>query len=390
MEHRCQRTTLLLIGALLVPAALSGCGPTTSRKPVDQSAVYYPPPPAPPRLQFLTSFRDAERWANPNRDSSFAEWIAGTPREQRTRTSFESPYGLDARSGVLYICDVALDCVHVVDIPNGEYRRLGPDRTRNPVNITIAPDGTKYVCDTGAGQVLVFGPDDQFLDAFGEPGAWTPLDLALRGDELFVTDVTGGQIHVWSRSGHRFLRTIGEKGRGPDQLTNPTNLAFGPDGRLYVTDSFQQMVKVFDEQGRFVDSIGEAGIRGGQFARPKGIAIDEDGVMFVADSQWDVVQMFNTDGRLLMLFGEPGEEPHSMGLPAGVCIDRTSMPQFEQFIARDFEAEYLLFVVNQFGRNKVAVYAFGQGPAADPEAYQAALEEAQRSEGSDDPAAPTE
>ncbi len=66
------------------------------------------------------------------------------------------------------------------------------------------------------------------------------------------------------------------------------------------------------------------------------------------------------------------------------------MPQFEPFIARDFEAEYLLFVVNQFGRNKVAVYAFGQGPAADPEAYQAALEEAQRSEGSDDPAAPTE
>lgn len=359
---------LLVAGVGLMIA--TACAPQNTAEPqTSAGAVFFPQPPAPPRLQFLTSFRDAAAFADPAK-GTFAQWVVGQEKDTTSRTRLDSPYGVAAHDGRLYICDVGIDCVHVIDLITKEYSRLDEGAVRNPVNITIDADGTKYVCDTGAHRVLVFDAQDKYVTAFGDPTAWTPIDLAIAGDELMVADVTGGKIHVYSKTDHKFLRNIGKKGPGPDELTNPTNLDMGPDGKLYVTDTIQQMIKVYTPSGDFVGAIGGPGADIGHFARPKGIAIDPHGVIFVADSQWDVVQLFNPDGKLLMVFGEPGEKPYAMGLPAGLCIDATSLPQFRKYIAKSFDAEYLLLVVNQFGFNKIAVYAFGTDRTMPASAYE--------------------
>jgi hypothetical protein len=54
-----------------------------------------------------------------------------------------------------------------------------------------------------------------------------------------------------------------------------------------------------------------------------------------------------------------------MGVPAGIAIDRTSLPAFQKYVDKDFRAEYLLFVANQFGPNKIGVYAFGKSKTGD-------------------------
>ena len=338
---------------------------------------FVPEPPAPPRLQFLTSFSDARPWTR-KAQTSFSQWVVGTDEKAGANTTFSSPYGIAARDGRIYICDVSLNCVHVIDTASNTYARLeAGDRIVNPVNLTIDDDGTRYLADTGAGQVLVFDAGDRFVRTIGNRDQWSPTDVAVRGDELYVTDMIGGKVEVVSKDG-RFLRTISSKGAGPDQLTQPTNLAFGPDGRLYVTDTFLQIVKVFDPQGRFLATVGQPGANIGSFARPKGIAIDDQGTIYVADSQWDVVQIFNTQGQLLLVFGKPGEEPWAMGLPAGLAIDRTSISAFQKYLSPHFQAEYLLFVVNQFGKHKIAVYAYGRSTDLSAKEYQINMEQVEK------------
>jgi DNA-binding beta-propeller fold protein YncE len=176
---------------------------------------------------------------------------------------------------------------------------------------------------------------------------------------LYVCNIKQGKIEVWSRSNGELLRSFSSKGREPDQLRAPTNLEVGPDGNIYVVDSELGTIKVFSPEGNLLKLIGEPGDQPGYFARPKGIAIDPDGVLFIADAQWEIVQLFTIEGKTLMFFGGAAAGPEGMGLPAGITIDSTSIDLFRQYLAPGFEPKYLLFLANQFGNNKIGVYAFG-------------------------------
>lgn len=359
------------------------CASTPHADPPVQSRrepVFFPEAPAPPRLQFLTSIASASGFGGgaekPN--ASFAQWVAGrergaTPPSDRIQT----PYGVDAWNGRLYVCDVGRNVVHVIDAATGRYTLLDPDRFKKPVNITIdRRDGTKYVCDTGADKVLVFDAHDRFVTEFGDPATMRPMDLAIDGDELYLVNTRAGRVEVWTRDGRR-LRTFGRSGDGPDEFQGPANLAIGPDQRVYVTDMFAQQVKVFDRQGHYHGTIGEPGSTIGTFARPKGIAIDPHGHVYVSDAQWRVVQVFTPNDQLLAIISGMGGRAPGLVLPAALAIDATSLPAFRKYVHPDFEPQYLLFLVNQYGRNKVSVYAYGRSrsrPASDyvvPEAVTA-------------------
>lgn len=322
--------------------------------------VFYPPAPDPPRLQFLMSFSDLEQWSR--NESSFSDFIVGDT--ENVDAEIKAPYGIAARDGKIYICDVGLGRVHVIDIVNKEHGQLGQGKQLlKPINITIDADGTKYICDTAARQVAVFDANDQYVRHIGDPATCNPIDLAILGDELVVADIGDKQVEIWSRDGD-FLRLIAQEGSGPGQLRLPTNLEIGPNGDIFVTDTATSIVNVYDAQGNYTRSVGAPGDRPGFFARPKGIVIDPSGITYVADSQWEMIQVFEPEGRLLMYFGGASMTPEGMGMPAGLAMDTTSLPMFAKYIEEDFEAEYLLLLTNQFGRNKISVYAYGKSRTA--------------------------
>ena len=242
---------------------------------------------------------------------------------------------------------------------NRRYHLLGEgNQFVNPVNVTIDADGAKYVSDEGARRVAIFDAQDKFVRFIGDPQRCRPVDVAIRGDELFVADPEAARIEVWSRDG-TLLRQFGSKGEEVDQLYRPTNLAFSPEGHLLISDNDLQCVKEFDVDGHFIRQLGRAGDRPGEFARPKGIAIDPSGYIYVADAQWDVTQIFNAQGRLMLFFPDSRSGPHALRGPAGLAIDATSLDAFRGLIDKDFKPQYLLLVANEFGDPKVLIYAFG-------------------------------
>ena len=357
-----QRNTAGVCAVLMVLALvlLVGCEKPPPPKPME--TIYYPKAPSPPRLQFLLQI--TELAPNPTESgSAFADFIVGGKIEKGEK--IRSPYGVAARDGKVYVCDLAVANIYIIDKVNNKFSLMGkPGVLKKPVNITIAPDGTKYVADTVLGKVAIFDAQDQFVRYIGDPTSCSPIDVAICQGELVVADIKGNEVEAWSKDG-KFLRKIASNGKGVAQVEMPTNLEVGPKGRIFVSETLKGIIKIYNIKGQYLGAVGAQGDRPGYFARPKGLAIDPNEILYVADAQWEVIQIFDPEGRLLMVFGGVQAGPDGMGMPTGVAIDRTSLPAFQKYIDKDFQAEYLLFVANQYGPNKIGVYAFGKSKTAD-------------------------
>ena len=191
---------------------------------------------------------------------------------------------------------------------------------------------------------------------------FNPVAAVEHEGEVFVADLATSSILVLDAATGCQLRRLGGQGEGDGQFMKPTNLAVGPQGYLYVSDTVNARVQKIDREGRFVQSFGSLGVRMGQMVRPKGVAVDEAGRLYVVDAATQVVQVFNADGQLLLALGQPGNDRGGLSLPAGIAIadDEASIAYGQQLAAPGFQVVYLLLVSNQLGPNKINLYAFGQ------------------------------
>jgi sugar lactone lactonase YvrE len=330
---------------------------------VDRTPVFYPAPPDPPRIQFLRTVsvgRDVE----PGR-SQLDQLLFG---QQTVDKSVMAPYGSTVREGIVYVCDIQQGVVLTIDFRAQElsYLRLrGRGVLQKPVNLCFADDGRLYIADLGREQVVVLSPELQYEAEFGpfEQGS-RPTGVAVRGDELFVADAGSQVVRVLDRRSGTQLRVIRSPEDAEIRMRAPTNITLDDEGTVYVVDTIDGRIHVFDSQGTFQRHIGSPGRVVGQFARPKGIAY-ADGLLFVIDAAFENCQIFDLKGDPLMFFGGGGVEPGSLYLPAGVSVQRAGIELFGDDLAEDFKATHLIVVTNQYGPRKINFYALGKSERFD-------------------------
>jgi len=357
---RCTHFRGRLLAGLATATLLVVCsnGTAFAAPEANDEPLFYPLPPNLPRLQFLASFSSVLDVSAKKR--GFRDFVFGG--EDKENHLVNKPYGLAIFEGAVYVIDTRGNGWGVFDVARGKSRFVRPTgggTLKKPINITIDGDGMRYVTDTGREQVLVYDRDDHFVSAFGAPGQYRPVDVAIVGDRLYVTDIMHHQVQVLDKQTGRIVDTIGEAGSGPGQIFQPTNLAVGPDDTLYVSDTGNFRIQQFGLDGEFIREIGQIGTSPGQFARPKGIAVDHEDRIFVVDAAFNNVQILDPLGLALMFFGKPGNERDSLSLPTVVKIDYENVQYFEKYFAPEFEVEFLVAVANQFGGNKVVVFGFG-------------------------------
>ncbi len=357
---RTQRLCRELLWIGWAAAGLSGgCQAPAARAP---GMLFFPAPPEPPRVQFLTWASGADE-IEPQR-GQLEVYLLG--KEPAVKRAIQKPYGIAVREGVAYVCDTKGLSICRLDFRNQKFSVLGvngPGRLRKPLNIVVDGGGYKFVVDSERKQVVVFGPDDNYVTAFDVPPPCHPVDVALYENELFVLDNDDtSQIVVLERTSGKVLRTFGKPGGEPGQFKLPNSLALSPDGFLYVSDTHNWRIQKLTRSGEPVWAKGTPGYFLGQFGRPRGIRVGPDGTVYVVDGATEIVQMFDPDGQTLMRFGGPGDTPGALGLPSTLAADATSLPFFQKHLHKDFKADYLLFVVSQYGEHLVNVYAFGSFP----------------------------
>ena len=136
-----------------------------------------------------------------------------------------------------------------------------------------------------------------------KPGQFNePTGIALQGDEVFVSDSRNTRIQVFDLDGH-FKRLFGQKGDAPGQLNRPMNLALHGD-ELYVADYFNDRIQIYGLDGTFHRSVGESGAGNGQFNAPGGVAVTANGDIWVADFYNQRVQLLTPDGAFIRQIGQ--------------------------------------------------------------------------------------
>jgi hypothetical protein len=344
---------LLLVAGLI---AVGGCASTkkaTQAKP----ASFWPPYPDEPRVQFLTSFKSSTD-VQPQK-SGLDQLVYGKEIEQSQ--GIVKPYGIDMWNGRIYVCDLRGSCVTALDVRNHKtliLGRGGATPLQDPTDIAIAPDGTKYVADLSRGLVYVFDAQERQIATFGHKDL-RPVGVAVFDNELYVCDFKAQRVEVLDRRNGALIRTVGSAGQGDGQFIRPLGIAVDAQGFLYVTDVLKCQMQKFDRAGKLVTTFGVASANAGGFVRPKHIDVDRDGTIYVVDAAFQNVQLFDQQGHVFTFFGSAGGHPGSMYLPAGISIHDGDLDVFAKYVHPAFEPQRLILVTNQFGDNKVSVYALG-------------------------------
>jgi DNA-binding beta-propeller fold protein YncE len=344
---------------------------------LDYSLIVWPQPPAITRVRYLDFFAaqkvEAPKPTAVRKKISWMEKMAGgapPPAREDSKPFFQliTPYGLAVDSkNKLYIADGQVGAVFIFDtetkdlemIKNGVHASFGLI-----VGLAIDDDDRLFVSDSGLHHVLVFSPQHKQQASISE-GMFDPGGIALDRENrfLYVADTALDQVLVYDADKFTLLRRIGRGGKNhiltdPGDFAKPTNVAVDEDGNLYVSDTLNNRIEIFDADGNFIRTFGKAGDGPDHFARPKGIAIDADGHIWVADSVQDRIQCFNSEGKLLMYIGTHGMLPGQFRALAGLAIDKNN----RIFTAEQFPGRVQMF---RYITNKEALAEWERRKAAE-------------------------
>jgi sugar lactone lactonase YvrE len=319
---------------------------------LDISKIVWPNPPAIARVRYLNYFcAQKPPDVQGKKKTGWMDRLAGvavgqTSQSERRLFQLVTPYGLAVDSkNRLYVADSKVHAVFIFNIDtkdlelikNGEHARFG-------LITGLALDDTDrlFLSDSEMRRVLVFDPQHRIEGSISE-GMADPGGLAIDNENrfLYVADAELDQVLVYDADPpYKLLRKMGTTGKKhalttPGDFAMPTNVAVDKDGNLYVSDTFNDRVEIFDADGNFIRTFGKAGDGPGYFARPKGIAVDSDGHIWVADGVQDRVQVFTPEGRLLIWIGGHGGLPGQFNALAGLTIDKNNRVfTSEQFAGR--------------------------------------------------------
>jgi DNA-binding beta-propeller fold protein YncE len=319
--------SLVLLSALVgVPQAWAKQKNVAPGRPIQ---LVWPLPPETPRIKFVAAIYRASD-VEPMKKANFLDRVAGIQKTD-FKPTFEKPYGIATDShNRIYVTDTMQGIVFVLDRDNKKVTYIGSGSQvslRLPVGIAVDAKDRVWVADAGGQHVYAFDTNGNALMALGKPGEMAnPSSVAVDDarHHLYVVDTKQHCVLVYDLESGAYLAKFGERGLGKGQFNFPTNLAVDRQGRIYVADTMNSRIQIFDPQYQYVDMVGERGNKLGQFLKPKGLALDRYQNLYVVDSDFDNFQIFDQQKHLLMFLGTAGQVPGTFWLPAGICIDRNN------------------------------------------------------------------
>lgn len=170
--------------------------------------------------------------------------------------------------------------------------------------IALDRDGNVWLYTRKNPTVQVYTPDGRYVRGWTEPNPKTvPHGLKFdRDGNVWLVDAGLHVARKYSPAGHvlQVLGTMGEPGEDATHFFQPTDIAFAPNGDIFVSDGYgNNRVARFDSTGRFLNAWGSLGVTPGRFSLPHAIAVDSKGRVYVADRNNVRIQIFSADGRLL-------------------------------------------------------------------------------------------
>ena len=197
-----------------------------------------------------------------------------------------------------------------------------------PVYVAIDPLTSEvYVTDRPTGDIYIYDAAGTFQRQFtpAQPSAgWQPLAVAFdKAGLLYVSNLTGETptIEVYDREG-ALVRTLG----AAENMNFPNGIAVDDAGYVYVTDSNNGRLLVFDTDGNVAGRVGR-GAGAGNLGLPRGVALDQQDHVFVMDTSgqagfvYKQLQPGEDSPEYVGTFGTQGVSNGEFLYPNGLAVD---------------------------------------------------------------------
>lgn len=185
--------------------------------------------------------------------------------------------------------------------------------------------GRVYVAEPSAQAVTVFDMQRRRLFSIGrrEPDVLrNPQSIALDDEGfLYVLDSKQDKVVMFDHLGLA-LRSFSVK----EGFTNPVGVAVAPDGKvIYVVDrgdlgNSDHKVVAFSPEGKELFRLGPRGSEDGRFNIPLAAAVGPDNTLYVADAGNFRIQAFDAKGKFRFSFGGPGALPGQFSRPRSIAV----------------------------------------------------------------------
>ncbi|HBL42248.1 MAG TPA: hypothetical protein DDZ90_02500 [Planctomycetaceae bacterium] len=180
-----------------------------------------------------------------------------------------------------------------------------------PEGLTLGPcsavdfdsQGRMYLFHRGPQPILCFDSSGKFVRSWGDKLIGQAHGLRVDPqDNVWGTDIGNHMVFQFSQEG-KLLLALGQAGKAgdsQDRFNKPTDIAFGPQGEIFISDGYgNSRVMKFAANGKYLGQWGTPGTGTGEFNLPHSIVVDKQGRVLVGDRENDRVQIFDLEGNLL-------------------------------------------------------------------------------------------
>lgn len=232
----------------------------------------------------------------------------------------------------------------------------------SPKGLAVANDGMLFVADTQNRRVQAFNSFGNWQYNIQISEMQSPIDISFdSSNKVYIIDSVDCHIRVFDFSGN-LLNKFAGKGTGSGQLKSASGISICND-KIYVTDTEGYRICVFALSGQMTSVFGKFGTRPGEYKSPYSITTDENKV-YILDYGFPRVQVIDKDGISRLVFGERGTTKGQFSIPKGIAVDKFS---------RIYVCDTLNHRVQVFDKTGKWIYSFGskgngQGQFMGPEA----------------------
>jgi DNA-binding beta-propeller fold protein YncE len=240
--------------------------------------------------------------------------IFGVAGQALGQFNYPRAIDVDAANKLVYVVDkqARVQRFGFDGIPQLEWR-MPEFENGKPTGISVAEDGKVYVPDTHYFRVICYDKDGVEILRFGEygtdPGQFIYVtDIAFGpNDRIYVSEYGGNdRVQVFDTEG-KYLFQFGTFGDGERQLNRPQAMAFNGDKtELFIADACNHRIVVVDPQGNVLRRFGKSGAHPGEMMYPYGIEMLDDDTMLIAEFGNNRLQRFDANGHCLGVFGRTG------------------------------------------------------------------------------------
>jgi len=178
--------------------------------------------------------------------------------------------------------------------------------------VAVDGKGTVVVLVRTAPYFRVFTRDGKFVKAWGDAGLFGQPHSVHFGPDggIWASDPNRNLVYKFSADG-KLLMTLGTGARGDnasrDAFTRPAGLTIAKNGDVFVADGYvNSRIVHFDKSGKLLKIVGGTKGKGrGELSLPHAVAIDSKGQIFVGDSDNKRIVVFDSAGTYVTSFPGP-------------------------------------------------------------------------------------